>query len=278
MALRIDAHQHFWMYDPIKYGWITDDMSAIQTDFLPENLTSLLDMHNIDGTIAVQCEHTEENNNFLLRLASQYSFIKGVVGWVDLTSNIIKEQLDYWHQFPKLKGFRHILQSESIRDYMLQPSFTRGIGYLHKYDFTFDILIYNDQLSFLPPLVQSFPDQPFVIDHIGKPDIRNGKIKEWMKEMDQFKFTPNVFCKISGLVTEAEWKTWKKEDLLPYMDKVVEVFGTERIMFGSDWPVCLVAASYDQVFETINDYFSSFSKTEQQGIFGGNAARFYQIN
>jgi L-fuconolactonase len=276
--LRIDSHQHFWNFDPEKFDWITEEMSLIKKDFLPGDLKYILQENNFDGCITVQVEQTEEENDFLLKAAQDNEFIKGVVGWIDLQLENIDERLAYYKQFERLKGFRHILQGEKKRDLMLSPDFKRGISLLNKYNFTYDVLIFPDQLVFAKQLVKEFPKQKFVIDHLAKPYIKDGRIEEWKKDMEAIGSFENVYCKISGMVTEADWKNWKAKDFFPYLDVVVKSFGTNRIMYGSDWPVCLVAASYEQVLDIVREYFSSFSKNEQDLFFGGNAVKFYNIN
>jgi L-fuconolactonase len=253
-------------------------MSLIKKDFLPGDLKYILQENYFDGCITVQVQQTEEENSFLLNNAKDNDFIKGVVGWVDLQSENIDERLAYYHQFKRLKGFRHILQGEKKRDLMLSPGFKRGISLLNKYNFSYDVLIFPDQLIFAKELVKEFPKQKFVIDHLAKPYIKDGRIEEWKKDMEAIGSFENVYCKISGMVTEADWKNWKAKDFFPYLDVVVKSFGTNRIMYGSDWPVCLVAASYEQVLNIVREYFSSFSKNEQDLFFGGNAVKFYNIN
>jgi len=274
---RIDSHQHFWKFDPVRDSWINDEMKIIQRDFLPEDLQPILDQNGFDGCVAVQSDQSEAENHFHFQNAEKSDFIKGIVGWVDLQSKTVEERLEYYSQYKKIKGFRHVLQGESQRDLMLQPAFMNGILLLRKYNFTYDILIFKDQLQYLPKMVSSFPDQRFVIDHIAKPDIKNGEIDQWKKDIQKIARFENVHCKISGMVTEADWKNWKKEDFKPYLDAVVEAFGTDRIMFGSDWPVCLVAASYKEMLDIVEDYFSSFSEEEQEKFFGWNAIRFYNL-
>jgi L-fuconolactonase len=274
---RIDSHQHFWKFDPVRDSWINDEMKLIQKDFLPEDLKTVLKQNGFDGCVSVQSDQSEEENNFHLQHVEKFDFIKGIVGWVDLRSQTIEERLQYYSVFKKLKGFRHVLQAEPQRDLMLQPAFMNGISLLSKYNFTYDILIFKDQLQYVPKLVSAFPDQPFVIDHISKPDIKNKDIRQWKKDISVLGQFENLQCKISGMVTEALWKSWAIEDFKPYMDVVVEAFGTDRIMFGSDWPVCLVAASYNEVVTIVEDYFSSFSKDEQEKFFGLNAIKFYKL-
>jgi len=273
----IDAHQHFWLFDKDRHAWINDDMHVIQKDFMPNDLQPVLQQNNIDGCVLVQVDQTEEENAFQLNNAAQFDFIKGVVGWVDLQSADVEEQLQYYQQFKKMKGFRHILQGEQDRALMLKPAFKHGISLLNKYNYTYDILIFPDQLKYTYELVKAFPGQRFVIDHIAKPYIKDSKINEWKNDLYFFKDCANVYAKISGMVTEANWQQWKKEDFFPYLDTVTETFGTGRIMFGSDWPVCLVAASYESMLSIVKEYFSSFSNDEQSGFFGENAIRFYNL-
>ena len=275
---RIDAHQHFWKFDPVRDSWITNEMSVIRNDFFPEHLQPILKDNDFDGSVAVQADQSETETNFLLDLADKNDFIKGVVGWVDLRAENIEERLAHYKQFKKLKGFRHILQGEKDRGFMLQPEFKRGIKALQQFNFTYDILIFPDQLQYTKKFVAMFPEQKFVVDHIAKPYIKKKKIEEWKNDMQEIAGCQNVSCKISGLVTEADWKSWEAKDFTPYLDTVVNAFGTDRIMFGSDWPVCLVAASFREMLDIVKDYFSSFTKQEQDKFFGGNAINFYNLN
>jgi L-fuconolactonase len=274
---RIDSHQHFWNFDPVRDSWVNDDMKVIQKDFLPQNLEPLLQQNNFEGCVTVQSNQSEAENDFHLQNAENFDFIKGVVGWVDLQAANIEERLQHYSRFKKMKGFRHVLQSELQRDLMLQPTFRNGIKLLKRYNFTYDILIFPDQLKYIPLFVSSFPDQLFVIDHLAKPAIKEKEINDWKKDIEALAKLENVYCKISGMVTEANWKSWLKEDFKPYMDVVVEAFGTNRIMFGSDWPVCLIAASYKETVDIAENYFSSFSKDEQHKFFALNAAYFYNL-
>ncbi len=273
----IDAHQHFWKFDPVRDTWITNEMSIIQQDFLPGNLQPILQQNGFDGCVAVQASQSEEETDFLISLAGQNDFIKGVVGWVGLQAENVTERLEHYKTASIVKGFRHVLQNEPQRDLMLEPKFKRGISALGQYGFTYDLLIFPDQLKFSTQLVELFPGQKFVIDHIAKPYLKRNEIDEWKKDMEEMALHQNVCCKISGMVTEADWKAWKSEDFKPYLDVVVNAFGTNRIMFGSDWPVCLVAASYEKMVSIVKDYFSDFTKAEQDQFFGLNATRFYNL-
>ena len=274
---RIDAHQHFWKFDPLRDSWITDDMAVIQKDFMPADLQPLLAANGLDGSVIVQSAQSDEENDFQLANAAENDFIKGVVGWIDLQSHHVESRLMYYKQFKKMKGFRHVLQGETDRALMLKPAFKRGVGILEKFGFTYDILIFPDQLQYIPAFVAAFPNQPFIIDHIAKPLIIDRKMEDWKKDMQAVAGFENVYCKISGMVTEADWKKWKPVDFKPYLDVIVEAFGIKRIMFGSDWPVCLVAASYSEMMNIVNDYFSSFSQNEQDLFFGNNATSFYKL-
>lgn len=276
-ALRIDSHQHFWNYDPKKHVWMNDAMKILKTDYLPHDLELLLKHSNLDGCIAVQANQAEIENDFLLSLANQYDFIKGVVGWIDLQAKNVAERLEYYQNFSKMKGFRHIIQDEQDIDFMLRPAFMQGVSMLKRFDFTYDILIFAVHLPNTLLFIKAFPDQPFVIDHIAKPNIKAGEMETWERYMKEISSYENVYCKISGMVTEADWKNWKKEDFTKYLDVVVEAFGTDRIMYGSDWPVCTLAASYDQQFNIIKEYFANFSKTEQESFFGTNTSKFYHL-
>ncbi len=272
----IDTHQHFWKYDPVNYSWINDEMQVIRRDFLPGDLAVVVNEEKLQGTIAVQADQTEAETDWLLQLAAKNDFIKGVVGWVDLRSSHIEERLQHYQQFSKLKGFRHVLQGEEP-SFMLQESFLNGISKLNEYGFAYDILIFPQHLEAALQLVKQFPQQRFVVDHVAKPTIKDSKIDEWKTGMQQLAKHKNVYCKISGMVTEADWKNWTAEQLKPYIDTVAESFGIDRIMYGSDWPVCLVASSYNKWIETVKEYFSAYSAEDQEKVFSGNAIKFYQL-
>lgn len=272
----IDTHQHFWKYDAVQYDWITEDMSVIRRDFLPDNLADVLKDNQVDGSVAVQANQTEEETEWLVKMAAENDFIAGVVGWVDLRSSSIEERLHYFSQYKKLKGFRHVLQGEDP-SFMLQKDFLNGIGKLNQFHFTYDLLVFPHHLNNVLDLVKQFPHQRFVIDHLAKPLIREKNIEEWKLNLQQVSRQPHVYCKLSGMVTEADWKNWTTADLVPYIDAVVDSFGTDRIMFGSDWPVCLVASSYEKWLQVIKDYFASFTKEEQEKVFSKNAIQFYHL-
>ena len=275
--LKIDSHQHFWRYNPTRDAWITDAMSILRRDFLPEELAMERKANRIDASIAVQASQSEEETSFLLELAEDNPQIAGVVGWVDLASPQIDERLQFFSRYEKLRGFRHIAQAEPDDRFLVHPDFTRGISRLRQFGFTYDILIYPKQLPAAIELVSKFSEQRFVIDHLAKPETRSKDITFWAKHIRRIAESPNVFCKLSGLVTEADWRNWKPSDFKPYLDVVLEAFGPDRLMFGSDWPVCLLAASYAQVQQIIEEFLRDCTSTEKENIFGGNAIRFYGL-
>lgn len=275
--MRIDAHQHFWRYDPARDTWITDEMSVLKRDFLPDDLIRELDANGMDASIAVQADQSEQETRFLLQLAEKHPFIAGVVGWVDLTSPNVAERISYFRQFEKLCGFRHIVQAEPDDRFMLREDFLRGIASIARFDFTYDILVYPHQLTAAIELAARFPGQPFVVDHLAKPQVKTKQMDSWARNMRPLAANPNVYCKLSGLVTEADWLRWHPDDFKPYLDVVFEAFGSGRVMFGSDWPVCQLAGTYSQVLQLIAGYLRSRPVREQEAVFGENAARFYGL-
>jgi L-fuconolactonase len=274
--LKLDSHQHFWKFNPLRDNWITEEMEVIRHDFLPPDLKPLLDANGIQGCIAVQADQSESETDFLLGLAEENEFIKGVVGWVDLCSPNIQERLEHYSQNSKLKGFRHILQAEPV-EFLLKPDFQRGIVALEQYGFTYDILIYPKHLPVITDLIRYLNEQAFVIDHLAKPDIKNNLFSNWENELKQIASFKNVYCKLSGMITEADLKNWEKEDIFPYMDKVFDFFGAERLMFGSDWPVCKLAGEYDVVCGLVDEYLSKLSIREQELVWGKNTEQFYKL-
>ncbi|WP_140938237.1 amidohydrolase family protein [Sphingobacterium lumbrici] len=275
--MRIDSHQHFWIYDKVKDSWITDDMAVIQRDFLPNDLSSILKESKMDGTVAVQASQNAAETQFLVDLSKVYALIKGVVGWVDLQADNIDEQLQEYTKEPVIKGFRHIIQAEEDPDFILREAFQRGIKALTKYDYTYDLLIGPHHFRSTLACVAANPEQRFVLDHIAKPDIKNRGTQGWFEFITELADYKNVSCKISGLATEADWKNWKVDDFAPYIAHTISAFGTERIMFGSDWPVMLLAASYTQGIEIVNKHITSLTEMELNAFWGGNAAKFYNL-
>jgi len=275
--LKIDSHQHFWIFDPVRDSWINDQMLAIKRDFSPVDLLPVLQQHGIDGCVSVQASQTDDETMFLLDHAAANPFVKGVVGWVNLKADDLDEQLQQYKKYDKLKGFRHVLQSEPDDQYMLQPAFQKGIGMLEKYGYTYDILIFPQHLPFADQLADNFPNQKFVVDHLAKPHIKDQQISDWKRDIEALAKHENVFCKISGMLTEADWGNWKPEDFTPYLDVIFNAFGSNRVMFGSDWPVCLVAGGYEGTRQVTQSYTSKLSVTEQEQFWGGNAISFYNL-
>ena len=273
----IDSHQHFWNYEPEKHSWIDDEMSVIRRDFLSDDLQKVFDENGVDACVAVQADQTTEETDFLISLAENNNFIKGVVGWVDLRSESIEEDLLKYKKYDVVKGFRHVVQEEQDHNFMLRPEFLNGIELLGKYDLCYHNLIFPHQLGAALELVKKFPNQKFVIDHIAKPYIKDGFFEGWAVMMREIAKNQKVYCKISGMITEADYKTWTPEQVHPYMKLVLESFGAGRVMYGSDWPVCLVAGNYSIVKALVTDFISDLSQEQQNAIMGGNAAKFYNL-
>jgi L-fuconolactonase len=275
--MRIDAHQHFWVYQPREYDWIDDSLASLRRDFLPADLKPELERTGFQGCIAVQARQTMEETRWLLELAAASPFIVGVVGWVDLQSPEVRSQLQGVAGNPKLVGVRHVVQTEPDDQFLLRPEFLRGISLLEEFDLAYDILIYTKHLPVAAEFVRRFPRQRFVLDHLAKPPIKSGALHPWTDGIRKLAAFPNVFCKLSGLVTEADWQNWKPADMKPYLDVAFESFGPERLMIGSDWPVCTVAGSYARVMDVVKDYLSRHPVQVQESILGGNAQRFWKL-
>ena len=272
--MRLDAHQHFWSYDAAQYPWIPPG-SPLHRSWLTDDLAVLQKPLGFDGSIAVQARQVVEESDWLLGLADQHETVKGVVGWVDLRADRVEADLERLAQHPKFVGVRHVVQEETDDDFMLGREFQRGISKLHSHGLTYDLLIFPKQLEAAIQLAENFPAQPFVLDHIAKPPIKAGTIEPWAKQIRRLAHLPNVDCKVSGMLTEADHQAWKPEQFRPYLDVVFEAFGPARLMYGSDWPVCLFAGSYEQSFRLVDDYTRSLTDAERAGLFGGNAAAFY---
>ncbi|WP_420604187.1 amidohydrolase family protein [Flagellimonas sp.] len=275
--MRIDSHQHFWNYDPVTHAWINSQMEVIKKDFLPSDLAPILKDSQMDGCVAVQADQSEKETDFLLQCAKENPFILGVVGWLDLCSEDIEQILESYSKYPKLKGLRHIVQDEADDHFMLRPSFLRGISKLEAHGFTYDILIYPKQLTAAVELVKMFPKQRFVLDHIAKPVIDGNIDGEWQRRIQELGSSKNVYCKVSGMVTETSWNAFDNRDFHPYLDVVFKSFATDKIMFGSDWPVCLLSAPYSRVLSILNEYLKQFSEEVQNRIMGLNAQEFYNL-
>jgi L-fuconolactonase len=275
--MHIDSHQHFWIYNPTDYEWIDDSMAALRRDFLPQHLKPELESNGFRGSIAVQARQTLQETRWLLQLAQDSPWILGVVGWVDLRSQDVRSQLKTLVRNPKLVGIRHVVQSEPDDRFLLQTDFLRGISALEEFDLAYDILIYTKHLPVAAEFVKRFPRQRFVLDHMAKPPIKSGQIDSWAKGISRLAEFPNVMCKMSGLVTEADWNHWTPEQIIPFLDVAFEAFGPDRLMIGSDWPVCLVAASYANAIDVMKNYIAHKNPDCQDRVLGGNAQRFWHL-
>ena len=275
--MKIDSHQHFWVYESEQYPWMTDELSVIRSDHLPQHLQVEFDRWGIDGSVAVQARQSLDESRWLLKLADESSIVKGVVGWVDLRSEQVEDQLAEFASHPKFVGVRHVVQDEPDENFMLLPEFIRGISKLQSFDLRYDILVFPKQLPAAIELVKQFPDQPFVLDHIAKPLIKAKEISPWDKYIREIGQFSNLACKVSGLVTEGNWTSWNPSDFYSYLDVVFESFGEDRLMYGSDWPVCKLAGSYSQIHGLADDYLSQFSIAAKEKFFGGVALDFYGL-
>jgi L-fuconolactonase len=274
---RVDAHQHFWRYDSIDYAWIDETMAALRRDFLPQDLEPLMRRAAVDACVAVQARQSLDETRWLLALADAHPFIAGVVGWVDLQSPDVARDLESLGRHPKLVGVRHIAQSEPDDRFLLRPAFLRGLERLEEFGLAYDVLIYSRHLRVAAELAQRLPRQRFVLDHLAKPDIRGRERETWARDLRALAAQPNVSAKVSGLITEAEWRRWTPEDIQPYLDEAFECFGAERLMIGSDWPVCTVAADYERTMAVVTDYLARRSSQERDAVLGGNAIRFWNL-
>jgi L-fuconolactonase len=272
----IDSHQHFWKYEPSEYGWIDGTMAPLQRDFLPADARREMDRAGVTACVAVQARQSLEETRWLLELADTHPFVAGVVGWVDLQSGDAEAQLERVAAHPKIVGLRHIVQAEPP-GFLDRQQFRDGIARLEPHGLTYDILVYARQLPEAVSFARAFPRQPFVLDHLGKPDIRGNEFSEWRRHFAALAALPNVTCKLSGLVTEADWRAWTPGQLRPYLDAALEAFGPSRLMMGSDWPVCLLAARYDDVVALVRDALAEYSADEQEQVLGGTARRIFRL-
>jgi len=275
--MKIDAHQHFWKYNHKEYSWISDGIEDLKKDFLPSDLWPELKQLKFDGSIAVQARQTPEESRWLLGLTAKFDFIKGVVGWVDLCSSEANYQLAEFASHPKFVGVRHVLQDEPDDRFMLRDDFLKGISLLRKYSLVYDLLIIPRHLPYAISFVKEFPDQRFVLDHLAKPLIKERILSPWKEGIQELALQPNVFCKLSGMVTEASWAGWRREDFELYLDVIFSSFGPSRLMIGSDWPVCTLASGYNETMQIVVDYVATKDQTEREMIMGGNAIRIYKL-
>lgn len=274
--MKIDSHQHFWKYNPVRDAWIDDSMHVIRRNFLPEDLEPIFKKNVVDGCVAIQADQSEEETKFLLKCAKQNSFIKGVVGWLDLKADNVEERLSFYSKNSIFKGVRHIVQAEAD-SFMLHEDFQNGISKLEQFNLIYDILIFPPQLDATITLVNKYPNQKFVVDHMAKPFIKEGKINQWKAKIIELAKAPNVYCKISGMTTEADWTTWITSDFNPYFDVIFKAFGTNRVLYGSDWPVCLLSSTYKEQLSVVENYIAKFSQKEKEAIMGRNAIEFYNL-
>jgi L-fuconolactonase len=275
--MKIDAHHHFWKYVPAEYGWISELMSVLRFDFLPADLQKEIEKAGFDGTVAVQARQTLLETNWLLDLADENDFIKGVVGWAPLAAPDVRKELDEMAQHPKLKGIRHIVQDEPDDQFILRDDFNAGVAALAHYGLVYDILIYERHLPQAILFVDRHPEQMFVLDHLAKPRVKHHKLEPWRTNFRQIAERENVYCKLSGLVTEADWKAWTETELSAYLETAVDAFGPHRVMFGSDWPVCLLATPYERWHEVASRFCDKLSPDEQARVLGGTAVEAYRL-
>lgn len=276
---RLDAHQHFWRYRPADYPWIDPSrMASIAHDFLPSDLQPQLRAAGFDGCIAVQARQSVDDTRFLLEMAAAHPWVAGVVGWVDLQADDAREQLEHWARDPNLVGIRHIVHDEPDDRFMLRPAFRRGLALLADFDLTYDLLLFPKHLSVAIDVVSQFPKQKFVLDHLAKPFIRTGEIDAWARAIERLAAHPNVCAKLSGLVTEADWNAWTPQQLQPYLEVALGCFGANRLMVGSDWPVCTLAGDYARIMSAVVDFADNRPTAERDAMLGGTAAAFYQLD
>lgn len=274
--MTIDSHVHFWKYDRQRDSWITDDMKVLQQDYLPEHFETIARRNGIDGVVAVQADQSELETHFLCELAKSHSLIKGVVGWIDLRGSALEERLQYFKQFPIIKGWRHIAQAEPDA-FLRQKDIQQGVAQLNALGYTYDILVYHHQLPAVVDFIAHLPEQKLIIDHCAKPAIRTAALQDWKKRMREIASNRQVYCKVSGLFTETHWKKWSAADFFPYLDVVFEAFGIERTVFGSDWPVLLLSGMYVQWKSLLEKYLEDRPPEDIIRFFGGNAIDFYGL-
>ena len=279
MSSIIDSHQHFWQLGRFDYGWLdAEPVAPIRKSYLPTDLQPLIGAAGVDRTLFVQTQHNTAENDWVLELAAEHDFIAGVVGWVDLASDECEAQVVRYKDHPKFVGVRHVTHDEPDDDFIVRKDVLRGLKVLEKYHVPFDLLFFVKHLPHATTVADAAPNLPLVIDHLAKPEIKDGRIDNWKASFLAAAERPNVYCKLSGMVTEADWNEWKPADLKPYVEIALDAFGPERCMFGSDWPVCELAGSYQQVYNALVESLGPVSQSERDMIFGGTAAKFYQLD
>jgi L-fuconolactonase len=274
----IDSHQHFWQVGSFDYPWMSPDLGVLYQDHLPSMLEPVLQQNGVSSTVLVQASNSIEESRWLLSLADQNPFIGGVVGWVDLTNPEVDVELAELTAHPKFKGVRHLVESEPAEDWLVTPDVLRGLNRLAAHQVSYDLLVHTRHLKYVPQLVDSCPALSLVVDHMAKPPIKIGETREWASALKGVAVHKHIHCKLSGLVTEANWENWKTDDLRPYVETALELFGPERLMFGSDHPVCLLAGSYNRVLDSFEELTSELTSAERERVFFGNAKRFYRLN
>jgi L-fuconolactonase len=275
--VRIDAHQHFWRYHAAHFPWIDAAKTRLMRDYLPSDLEPQLHAAGFDACIAVQARHDVDETRFLLEMAAAHPFVAGVVAWIDLQSDDLRSQLEYWAGDPRLVGIRHIVHDEPDDHFMLRPAFLRGLGMLAEFDLTYDLLLFPRHLPVAIDVVARFPDQRFVLDHLAKPPIKAREIDAWARDLVRLAAHPNVCAKLSGMVTEADWQAWTPADLRPYLDVALDCFGADRLMVGSDWPVCTLAGEYGPVMAPVVAFAEEQPPEDRDAILGGTAAKFWRL-
>jgi L-fuconolactonase len=275
--IKIDAHQHYWNYNSEDYGWMSSEMGVLKKDYLPEGLAAVQKPIGFEGAVAVQARQDIAESEFLMDLVFRYPNVKGVVGWVDLRSPAVDEDLENYSKHPTFVGVRHVIHDEEDDYFMMRPEFQRGISLLANYDLTYDLLLFEKHLSTAIQLVKQFPEQKFVLDHISKPRIKEQAYEPWESDLKELAQLENVFCKLSGMVTEADWDNWTPDDIVPYIYLTLEAFGANRCMIGSDWPVCLVAGEYDKVMGVVTDAIANLSPGDQEAVLGKTCIDFYNL-
>jgi L-fuconolactonase len=278
--LIVDSHHHFWQHSqPFDYSWQdTEELAPIRRDYLPKDLEPLIRAVEVDRTIVVQTQHNVAETRWLLSMAEQNDFIAGVVGWVDLADEQCEQQLLEFRDHPKFVGVRHVTQDEPDDDFIVRPDVIRGLKVLEKHGIPFDLLFFVKHLKHAATLARQLPELPMVLDHLAKPRIKEGATADWIDNFRAAAQFPNVYCKLSGMITEADWQNWKPADLKPYVETALECFGPQRCMFGSDWPVCELAGTYDQVHTALTACLGPLSESETDAIFAETAMAFYRVN
>lgn len=274
--MKVDAHIHFWQYEKEQHAWITREMKALRHDHLPEHIQTSLRRNGIDACIAVESSASELDTHFLVELARTHTMIQGVVGWVDLLAENLEERLAYFSQYPIIKGWRYRLEDRED-GFLKDPRLRKGLSLLQANNYRFDLFVGHRQLKETIGLVSDFPEIVFILDHAGKPDIRNRDLQSWSALIRELAQSQNLYCKLSGLLTLAQWKDWSAAEFYPYLDVLFKHFGTQRLLFGSDWPILTLSGIYVQWISLLEKYMENLSTEEREAVMGGNAEREYGL-